>query len=42
MGRELPGAHPQKLDAREVGGVVEKLEGRVRALEEENARLRAG
>lgn len=34
-----PAHIPQKLDAREVAEVVESLESRIRALEEENARL---
>ena len=37
-----PAHIPQKLDAREVAAVIEALEERIRALEEENARLRAG
>lgn len=36
-----PAHIPQKLDAKEVRDVVESLEARIAALEEENARLRA-
>lgn len=37
-----PAHIPQKLDAREVADVVESLQERIRLLEVENARLRAG